>query len=109
MLGIYPIVTQPTYLLESPWFSDINLTINGNSTLRITCNGNENPASLGQKDFYVQSVSINGEPWTKNWFVHEDVMANGGTIEFTVGPNATIWETGDVPPSPGHQSRSMNK
>ncbi|KAJ5549124.1 hypothetical protein N7513_006358 [Penicillium frequentans] len=95
MLGIYPIVTQPVYLLSSPWFPDLNMTINGNKTLRIS--------ATGLKDgFYVQSVKINGEKWTKNWFEHEDIMVNGGRIEFELGQDAKMWDSGDVPPSPGH-------
>ncbi|KAK7752139.1 hypothetical protein SLS62_005883 [Diatrype stigma] len=100
MLGIYPIVTQPVYLIESPWFTDINMTINGNATLRITSNGDAQ--SLGYKAYYVQSVKINGQEWSKNWFNHEDIMISGGTIEFTVGDEPKIWESGEVPPSPGH-------
>ncbi|KAK2602299.1 hypothetical protein N8I77_008846 [Diaporthe amygdali] len=101
MMGLYPIVTQPVYLLESPWFSDINMTINGNKTLRITSNGDN--ISLGQSGYFVESVKINGEEWEKNWFNHEDIMIEGGTIEFTVGSNGEAWETGDLPPSPGHR------
>lgn len=97
MLGIYPIVTQPVYLLESPWFSDINMTINNNATLRIVAHDLDNNDS-----HYVQSVKINGQVWNKNWFEHADIMVNGGTIEFFMGSNQTIWETGNVPPSPGH-------
>ncbi|KAI1825750.1 glycoside hydrolase family 92 protein [Xylaria intraflava] len=100
MLGLYPIVTQPVYLLESPWFTDINITINGNATLRITSDGKA--ASLGQEGYYVQSVKINGEAWDRNWFNHEDIMVHGGTIEFSVGEKPVVWESGDVPPSPGH-------
>lgn len=29
-------------------------------------------------------------------------MVHGGTIEFTVGDEPVIWESGEVPPSPGH-------
>lgn len=95
MLGIYPIVTQPVYLLSSPWFPDLNMTINGNKTLRIS--------AVGLDDgIYVQSVKINGKQWTKNWFEHEDAMINGGRIEFELGKDAKTWESGDVPPSPGH-------
>ncbi|KAF2116762.1 glycosyl hydrolase [Lophiotrema nucula] len=101
MLGIYPIVTQPVYLIESPWFSDINVTVNYNHTLRITATGGDN-ASLGQQGYYVQSVKINDQQWDKNWFEHDDIMVSGGTIEFVLGSKATVWETGDVPPSPGH-------
>lgn len=97
MLGIYPIVTQPVYLLESPWFNDINMTINGNKTLRIMAKGSDNASN-----YYVQGVSINGKNWTKNWFEHGDIMVNGGTIEFQMGSQPVVWETGSVPPSPGH-------
>lgn len=101
MLGLYPIVTQPVYLLESPWFTDINMTIGENKTLRITSNGDN--VSLGQSGYYVQSVKINGQQWDKNWFNHNDIMVEGGTIKFTVGNNGTLWEAGDVPPSPAHR------
>lgn len=100
MLGLYPIVTQPVYLLESPWFADINITLGENATLRITSDGKAE--SLGHSGFYVQSVKINGEAWDKNWFNHEDVMVHGGIIEFLVGDEPVVWETGDPPPSPGH-------
>ncbi|GIJ87566.1 hypothetical protein Asppvi_006476 [Aspergillus pseudoviridinutans] len=95
MLGIYPVVTQPVYLISSPWFPDLNMTVNGNQTLRITATGLD-------QGYYVQGVRINGKEWTKNWFEHEDLMVQGGTIEFELGPEMKNWETGSVPPSPGH-------
>lgn len=100
MLGMYPISSSPVYLIESPWFSEINVTVNGNATLRIIANGLDNANS-----YYVQSVQINGQNWTKNWFEHNDTMVSGGTIEFYLGSNQTIWESGDVPPSPGHAGK----
>ena len=72
------------------------MTINGNQTLRVMAHG------LAPNSFYVQGVRINGKQWTKNWFNHEDIMIDGGTIEFDLGPDMTQWESGDVPPSPGH-------
>lgn len=71
------------------------MTINGNKTLRISASGLD-------EGYYVQSVKINGENWDKNWFEHEDIMVNGGRIEFELGKDAKNWESGDVPPSPGH-------
>lgn len=71
------------------------MTINENQTLRIT-------ASDLEQGYYVQGVKINGQRWTKNWFEHKDVFERGGTIEFELGSGARAWETGDVPPSPGH-------
>ncbi|KAF1978232.1 putative alpha-1,2-mannosidase [Bimuria novae-zelandiae CBS 107.79] len=100
MLGMYPIVTQPVYLLSSPWFSDINMTVNGDRTLRITADG------LGKDSYFVQSVKINGETWEQNWFEHDTpgqrLMVDGGTIEFVLGNKPVVWEKGEVPPSPGH-------
>lgn len=97
MLGLYPVVTQPVYMIESPWFADINMTINGNATLRITATGLDNANS-----YYVQSVRVNGQQWNRNWLSHSDVMVHGGTIEFELGGQPIVWENGDVPPSPGH-------
>nr|OQO29935.1 hypothetical protein B0A51_02931 [Rachicladosporium sp. CCFEE 5018] len=97
MLGLYPVVTQTTILIGSPWFSDINMTVNGNRTLRITATGLDNA-----NGYYVQSVNLNGQPWTKNWLDHVDVMVEGGSIEFELGSEMTAWATGEVPPSPGH-------
>jgi putative alpha-1,2-mannosidase len=104
MLGMYPIVTTPVYLLESPWFSDINVTVNYNHTLRIRAEGLDD--GDGKQGYYVQNVSINGEPWHKNWFEHDDaggLMTRGGEIVFQLGEEQRVWETSDVPPSPGHR------
>ena len=103
MRGLYPIVTTPVYLLESPWFNDINITVNHNHTLRIRADGLDD--GNGKQGFYVQNVSINGEPWNKNWFEHGDaggIMERGGEILFGLGERQVVWETGPVPPSPGH-------
>jgi putative alpha-1,2-mannosidase len=97
MVGLYPVVTQTTFLIGSPWFDDINITVNGNRTLRITATGLDNADS-----YYVHSVKINGELSSKNWLEHADVMVEGGTIDFELGSDMKVWESGEVPPSPGH-------
>jgi putative alpha-1,2-mannosidase len=94
MLGLYPVVTQPVYLLGSPWFPDINMTVNHNRTLRITASG------LGKENYYVQSVRVNGVEWEKNWVGHGDVMVEGGLVEFVLGGEEVVWEK-EGPGSPG--------
>jgi putative alpha-1,2-mannosidase len=92
------------YLLESPWFSDINITVNHNQTLRIRADGLDD--GNGNQGYYVQGVRINDQEWNKNWFEHEDaggIMSKGGEILFKLGSEKNIWESGDVPPSPGHE------
>jgi putative alpha-1,2-mannosidase len=74
--------------------------------LHITANVIGGPGNegnwFGQEKFYVQSVNINGKEWDKNWFMHEDLLVEGGTMEFVLGSEAKVWEGSDVPPSPGH-------
>ena len=72
------------------------MTINHNRTLRITAEG------LSEESFYVQGVKINGVQWDTNWFEHQDVMDEGGNIDFVLGKEPRVWESGSVPPSPGH-------
>ncbi|TAQ84344.1 hypothetical protein B7494_g7330 [Chlorociboria aeruginascens] len=97
LLGLYPVVTQPVYLLTSPWFSNLVISVGGNKTLTITASGLD-------EGIFVQNVTVNGVPWNKSWVSHDDLLAgDGGVIEFALGSNLTEWDTGDLPPSPGHQ------
>ena len=96
-LGFYPVVTQPIFLIGSPWFDDINITVNSNYTLRITANRLNNEGG----SYFVQSVTINSKQWDKNWVEHDEIMVTGGTVEFELGTEMTVWETGPLPPSPG--------
>ncbi|TVY68627.1 putative secreted glycosidase [Lachnellula suecica] len=96
LIGIYPVVTQPVYLLLSPWFSDLTLSVAGNKTLKITTEG----LDVGP---YVQSITVNGQSWNKSWVTHEDLISgDGGSIHFVLGSAQTEWDVGDLPPSPGH-------
>lgn len=98
MLGLYPVVTQPIYLLLSPWFDDITMSVGGNKTLRITA------TNLSDTKYFVQSVKVNGQNWNQSWITHDDIVGGSGqrTIEFTLGSNMTEWDVGALPPSPGH-------
>lgn len=60
MLGILPIVTQPVYLLHSPWFESINMSVGLNATLEISTSG------LSETRFWVQDVKLNGQQWDRN-------------------------------------------
>jgi putative alpha-1,2-mannosidase len=64
-------------------------------TLDVTARG------LGEDSYYVQSLKVNGQEWNKSWLSHDDI-ANGGTLEFVLGSEPALWDTGDLPPSPGH-------
>ena len=92
---------DPHYEIGSPLFEQVKINL-GNRYGR----GGEliikaNNASLDNK--YIQSATLNGKPYTKTYFSHEDILA-GGTLEFVMGdrPNKT-WGVGAdaIPPSEG--------
>lgn len=95
-IGLYPITGQTTFLIHSPRFS-MNVDLGSDKFLNITtAGGNPNTA------FQVQSLKVNGKDWTKNWLTFDDVFANGGTMDFVLGANASDWFAGgELPPSPG--------
>jgi len=94
--GLYPVVTQPIYLILSPWFSDLTILVAGNKTLKITTEG------LG-KGPYIQNLTVNGKIRDKSWLTHDDLVGGvGGSIHFVLGSKQTEWDLGELPPSPGH-------
>lgn len=86
---------QTTFLIGSPWFSQMSISVGNGKTLEISSTGGSDSA------FYVQSLKVNGQEWNQNWVSWADVFENGGSLEFTLGsvPNNS-WETGELPPSP---------
>ena len=96
LMGMYPVVTQPVYLLLSPWFDDITLDVGGGKSLRITADG------LSEESYYVQSVMVNGQAWSQSWISHDDLMVGNATIHFVLGSEPVSWDKGELPPSPGH-------
>ena len=97
MMGIYPIPATTTYLITSPFVSSLTINLENGAQFKVKAN------NLSEKNIYVQSLKINGKKWNKNWVDHNTLFGkNGGAIEFELGENPVVWETGERPPSPGH-------
>lgn len=97
MLGLYPMAGQTTFLIGSPWFSNITISLKGGKNLSMTTiNGSES-------SFYVQSLRVNGQQWNKSWVTWNDIFANGGTLDFVLGSEIVNWTTGAAPPSPASE------
>lgn len=97
MIGLYPVVTQPIYLILSPRFERVNLKLGDSGVLRIVAKGIE-------KGSYIQSLKVNGVRWNMSWITHKDILGiegKGGSLEFVLGSKEVGWDTGSVPPSPG--------
>jgi predicted alpha-1,2-mannosidase len=77
-LGFFPQAGSDRYVLGSPVFDRVTLHL-PNGELVITA------ANNGPDHVYVQAATLNGEPLTTPFFAH-DRIANGGTLEFVLGP-----------------------
>ena len=94
-MGLYPLrMGSPDYAIGAPLFERFTLDLPEGRQLRIHARnaGRENP--------YVQSLRVNGKPWTRTWIPHQ-LLAQGATLEFVMGPKPSAWgsRVEDAPPS----------
>lgn len=97
MMGFFPVAGQAVYLLVAPFFPEVRLRArNGrDAVLRVR---NFDPTYTAK---YIQSATLNGEPYTRSWINH-DIFLYGGVLEFEVGPKESLtWGVADedLPPS----------
>lgn len=114
MLGLYPVATQPVYLILAPMFQGYTMRVGdrqgaprdrqgaGGGDQKVWLNVTATGLDESAGSIYVQSLSVNGQAWNRSWLAHEDI-AGGGTLEFVLGPTPVSWDVGGVPPSPGHR------
>ncbi|KAH6648651.1 family 92 glycosyl hydrolase [Truncatella angustata] len=97
MLGLFPIAGQNVYLISAPFFQEVNIKngVTGNTTTIRTAGFDPSYVNI-----YIQNVTVNGEPWSKNWIGHE-LFSRGWTLEITLGSEESNWGTKleDRPPS----------
>ncbi len=95
-MGFYPVCPgTPYYLLASPLFPSITI-----------CPDEGNPFTIralnaNKENIYIQSATLNGIPYTRNYLTHDD-LTQGGLLELVMGstPN-TAWgaTADDCPPN----------
>lgn len=83
-LGFYPNAGQNLYLISSPTFEEASIYLENGKTLLIKAK------RASEKNIYVQSVKLNGEPLDDCFFRHTDI-ANGGILEFVMGSKPSKW------------------
>jgi Glycosyl hydrolase family 92 len=97
MIRLFPLPAQTTFLIHSPWFEHLRIDLGSGKTLVINSTG-------GNKDtaIHVQSLKVNGQDWRRSWLTWNDVFAEGGAMEFELGPNPNRdwFDAEDLPPSP---------
>lgn len=93
-LGFYPNAGQDVYLIGTPSFPEADITLPSGKVLRVIAR-NMDSEHINR---YIQSATLNGVPLRDSWFRHGQI-ANGGTLEFTLGSAPTDWGTQNRPPS----------
>ena len=78
-MGIYPVCPGANqYVTGTPYFDKMTLHLENGKTMTITAQ------NCNQDNKYIQSLSINGTPSTKNFFTHDQLM-QGGNIQYVMG------------------------
>ena len=86
-MGFYPYMhSVPEYTIGSPLFDEVTLNLPNGKTCVIMAKNNS------AENLYVQSLTINGQAWDKNFLPH-DALIDGGSIEFVMGPKPSTWGT----------------
>ncbi|MBO5000708.1 MAG: GH92 family glycosyl hydrolase [Bacteroidaceae bacterium] len=75
-MGFYPVdPVSGNYIFGAPQMPQITLKLANGKTFTVIAEG------ISAENKYVESITLNGEPYTKNYITHEDIL-NGGTLVF---------------------------
>ena len=87
-LGFYPVTpATPDYMISGPTFERASIALPQGKSFTLIAK-NHSPENI-----YIQSVSLNGKPYTKNYISHFDIM-KGGEMVFVMGPKPSNWGVG---------------
>ena len=75
-LGFYPVCPgSGQYVIGAPYFDKMTLHLENGKSVRLSREGN---------GCYIQSMTVNGQPYTLNYIDHEHLL-QGGDIHFEMG------------------------
>ena len=75
-MGFYPVdPVSGNYVFGAPQLPQITLNLANDKTFTVIAE------DLSEENKYVESITLNGEPYTKNYITHEDIL-KGGTLVF---------------------------
>ncbi|MBQ2588806.1 MAG: GH92 family glycosyl hydrolase [Prevotella sp.] len=78
-MGFYPVCpATPYYMIGSPVFPKLTLNLENGKSFTIIAD------NASSENIYIQSATLNGQPYTHNYLLHEDIM-NGGELHFVMG------------------------
>lgn len=78
-MGFYPVdPVSGRYEIGSPLFKEVKMHLANGNTFTVKA-----PA-VSEANIYIQSVTLNGQPYDKSYITHEQIMS-GATLEFEMG------------------------
>jgi len=81
-MGFYPVCPgSDQYVIGAPYFPKMTVRLSHEKKLTILAH------NISDTNMYIQSIKLNGNPFHGFFISHQDI-ANGGTLEFEMGPNA---------------------
>ena len=88
-MGFYPVTPgSGIYAIGSPVFPKITLSLENGKSFTIRA------VNVNEQNFYIQSASLNGKPYTRCYISHEDIL-KGGELKFNMGPQPNkAWGSG---------------
>jgi len=88
-IGFYSYnVGSGEYIISSPKYDKITIHLDNGKDLTIIAHNNS------EENVYIQSCKINGIPYEKLYFTHEQLMS-GVTVEFEMGSEPSAWASGE--------------
>ncbi|MEZ4775597.1 MAG: GH92 family glycosyl hydrolase [Bacteroidia bacterium] len=102
-MGIYPVnPAQGIYVIGSPMFDRAEIRVGEGKSFVITAE------NVSGDNKYIQSARLNGQPLSRTYITHEEIM-NGGELAFVMGaePNE-IWAISpeSAPPSMSNDTQA---
>ena len=89
-MGFYPVTpASGTYILGTPHLRDATIHLENGKQFSITTE------NLSPEHYYIQSVTLNGQPHEFSYLSHDDIM-NGGSLHFVMGSKSSAWGTSDA-------------
>ena len=82
-IGMYPVnPAAGIYVFGSPLFDEVTLQLPNGREFHLVARNNS------RENMYIQSVRLNGEPYSKSYITHKDVLTGGELIfEMGASPN----------------------
>lgn len=78
-MGFYPVTPGlPEYAIGTPWFPEMEIHLENGRIFRITA------SNVSERNFYIQSATLNEEAYSRSWITHQAVM-EGGHLHFEMG------------------------